>query len=56
MYPPKNEHDTLDPSRQGSEEGPSRMSQTKDELIASESDVMYVPDGGAKAWLTVMGA
>jgi hypothetical protein len=30
------------------------MSQTKDELITS--DPMEVPDGGAKAWLTVMGA
>ncbi|KAJ7029303.1 MFS general substrate transporter [Mycena alexandri] len=55
MYPPKNERDTLPPSAQGSEEGPSRMSQTKDELIVTP-DVMEVPDGGAKAWLTVVGA
>ncbi|KAJ7741262.1 MFS general substrate transporter [Mycena metata] len=57
MYPPKNELDTLATSvqetREGSEE--SRMSQTKDELIVTP-DVMEVPDGGAKAWLTVVGA
>jgi hypothetical protein len=61
MYP-KNELDSLDPSQDpsrpasgtDSDEGPSRMSHTKDELISP--DVMEVPDGGAKAWLTVAGA
>ncbi|KAJ7274249.1 major facilitator superfamily domain-containing protein [Mycena rebaudengoi] len=59
MYPPGIDLDPLSarpPSelRPPSDEGPSRMSQTKDELITS--DPMEVPDGGAKAWLTVMGA
>ncbi|KAJ7078650.1 MFS general substrate transporter [Mycena epipterygia] len=63
MNPSKNEPDTLDsnppdtldPNRDVLSDGaPSRMSQAKDELVSS--DVMEVPDGGAKAWLTVTGA
>lgn len=56
MHPTQNESDPLDvPLADVSDEGPSTMSQdTKDELIVP--DVMEVPDGGSKAWLTVMGA
>ncbi|KAJ6584098.1 MFS general substrate transporter [Mycena vulgaris] len=56
MHPPKNEPDSFEPSPSDASvsEGPSRMSQTKEELIPD--DVMAVPDGGSKAWLTVMGA
>ncbi|KAJ7673544.1 MFS general substrate transporter [Mycena rosella] len=56
MNPPKNapEPGSLAPSPDVSVEGPSTMSQTKEELISP--DVMEVPDGGGKAWLTVVGA
>ncbi|KAJ7130899.1 major facilitator superfamily domain-containing protein [Mycena filopes] len=64
-YPPPGkedlEQDQLRPSTSvgaESREGPSRMSErTKEELIGVQVvEVVEVPDGGAKAWLTVVGA